>query len=231
MITAILTIDDVPSRNTPAIVDYLNSKEITAVMFAVGKNIEKYRDNAIYALRHGMILGNHTYSHPYCSRIAFEEVIEEIEKNEKILDGIYKDAGVIRRYKPFRFPYGDKGGENKKALQSYLRKNGFSKLNDSQIPFKWWREGELSTDIDTFWTYDVAEYNIRTGSSFTEEDVYKRMDAESPQNGGELFKDGNSNIILLHAHDETEEMVPEYYRKYLDYILERGVQFLKPEFF
>ena len=34
MIHAILTIDDIASANTPAIVDYLNDKGITALMFA-----------------------------------------------------------------------------------------------------------------------------------------------------------------------------------------------------
>ena len=38
---AILTIDDVPSNNTKAIVDYLNEKDITVVMFAVGELLEK----------------------------------------------------------------------------------------------------------------------------------------------------------------------------------------------
>ena len=42
MIHAILTIDDVASANTPAIVDYLNDKGITALMFAVGENVEHW---------------------------------------------------------------------------------------------------------------------------------------------------------------------------------------------
>ena len=29
-------------------------------MFAVGQNVEKYYDNAVYALQHGMIVGNHS---------------------------------------------------------------------------------------------------------------------------------------------------------------------------
>ena len=37
MIRALLTIDDVSSNNTPAIVDYLNAKNIPAIMFMVGQ--------------------------------------------------------------------------------------------------------------------------------------------------------------------------------------------------
>lgn len=230
MINAVLTIDDVSSANTPAIVDYLNSKGITALMFAVGENVEKYYDNAIYALKKGMILGNHSYSHPAFSRLSLEEGIENIEKNEAVLDKLYRDADVERKYRPFRFPYGDKGGQNKDALQAYLRDKKFSKLKDTQLTYEWWGERGLDKDIDTFWTFDFAEYNIRPGSEFTEKDVWKRIEDLDPPYGAALLQDGNSHFILLHAHDETEELVPEYYKKFIDFLLEKGVVFNKPEF-
>ncbi|MBR4343550.1 MAG: polysaccharide deacetylase family protein [Lachnospiraceae bacterium] len=230
MINAVLTIDDVASANTPAIVDYLNAHEITALMFAVGENIEKYYDNAVYALKNGMILGNHSYSHPAFSKLSIEEAMEDIEKNEAVLEKLYEDAGVERKYRPFRFPYGDKGGANKEALQKFLRDKGFSKLKDTQLPYAWWKEKGLDKDIDTFWTFDFAEYNIRQGSGFTEEDVWKRINNMNPSYGAALLKEGNSHFLLLHAHDETEELVPEYYKKFIDYLLEKGVVFTKPEF-
>ena len=65
MIKAILTIDDIASSNTPALVDYLVFRGIKALMFAEGAHIEKYPDNVIYALQHGMVVGNHSYSHPF----------------------------------------------------------------------------------------------------------------------------------------------------------------------
>ena len=231
MIHAILTIDDIASKNTPAIVDYLNEKNITALMFAVGENVERYYDNAIYALKHGMIVGNHSYSHPFFSQISFEEAVQEIEKNEELLDKLYKDSGVERKYRPVRFPYGDKGGENKAALQAYFKENGFNKLKDTQLPYEWWKEKGLSEEIDTFWTFDFAEYNIRTGSEFTVEDVWKRINDLSPESGAALLEDNGSHILLLHAHDETEELVPEYYKQFIDYLLEKGVIFDTPEFF
>ncbi len=156
MIHAILTIDDIASANTPAIVDYLNDKGITALMFAVGENVERYYDNAIYALQHGMIVGNHSYSHPAFSEITVEEAIEEISKNEAVLDKLYADAGVERKYRPFRFPYGNRGGANAAALQEYFRTNGFDKLKDTQIPYAFWKEQGLDRNIDTLWTFDFA---------------------------------------------------------------------------
>ncbi len=227
---AILTIDDVPSNNTRAIVDCLNKKDITAVMSAQGDRLERMPENAIYALQHGMILGNHSYSHPNFSALTIEESREEIEKCEEQLERVYKMAGVERKYRPFRFPYGDKGGQNKDALQEFLKQKGFDKLDDSQIPYTWWKESGLDRDIDTLWTFDFAEYNIRQGSDFTLDDVFKRVNDQNPASGAAILADGGYHIILLHAHDETEEMVPEYYRRFIEYLLEHGVTFDRPQF-
>lgn len=227
---AILTIDDVPSNNTKAIVDYLNEKDITAVMFAEGDRLERMPENAIYALQHGMIIGNHSYSHPNFSSLTIEESREEIEKCEEQLERVYKMAGVERKYRPFRFPYGDKGGQNKNALQELLIQKGFDKLDDSQIPYTWWKESGLDRDIDTLWTFDFAEYNIRQGSGFTLDDVFKRVNDQNPASGAAILADGGFHFILLHAHDETEELVPEYYRLFIEYLLEHGVTFERPQF-
>ena len=230
MIRALLTIDDIASENTPAIVDYLKKNNIPALMFAWGEHIEEHHDNAIYALKNGMIVGNHSYSHPAFSSLTFDQAVEEIERNDRLLDKLYKDAGVERIYRPFRFPYGDKGGKIKDALQDYLRKNGFDKVSDTKLTYGWWKEYGLDKDIDTLWTFDFAEYQIRKDSGFTKEDVFKKMEDPAPGNGAALFAEGSSHILLLHAHDETEEMVPEYYKLFLDRLIEKGVIFEKPDF-
>ena len=231
MIHAVLTIDDLPSKNTRAIVDYLNSKDIQALMFVVGGWFPGSRENAVYALQHGMILGNHSFTHPFFSELSREECIEEIEKNEEFLDKLYEDAGVERRFRPFRFPYGDKGGKNKEFLQEYLKDRHFNKVTDTSFDFPFWKDMGLDKDIDTFWTFDFGEYNIRKGSGFTEEDVFKRVEDPDPEDGVNVLEDGRHHLLLLHAHDETEELVPEYYKHFIDYLLDKGYVFDRPEFF
>ena len=136
MIKALLTIDDVSSANTPAIVDYLCEKNIPAIMFMVGEWAEGHPDELVYALRHGMIVGNHSYTHPHFSEISFEECKHEIEKNEEVLNRFYEKAGFERKFRPFRFPYGDKGGENKSLIQSYLAEKGFDKVKNTELDRK-----------------------------------------------------------------------------------------------
>ena len=230
MNSALLTIDDISSKNTPAIVDYLKEKQIKAILFATGENVERYYDEAINALKSGMIVGNHSYSHPAFSTLTWEECVEEIEKCETILDKLYKDSGIERTFKPFRFPFGDKGGENKAAMQKLFREKGFHKVDDRHITYPWWKENGLNEDIDTFWTFDFGEYNIRQGSGFTKESVWERMHNPNPASGAVLFAENNRHILLLHAHDETEELLPEYYKLFIEHLLENGVTFEEPRF-
>ncbi len=230
MIQAMLTIDDIPSKNTRSITDYLTENGIRAILFAVGEKAEQDPDSCAYAIQHGMIVGNHSYSHPHFSDLSVEEGIREIEKCEAVLDRVYEMAGTKRVFRPFRFPYGDKGGKNKEALQTYLRENRFSKVKDTQIPYAWWHENGLDQDIDTLWTFDFAEYNIRPGSGFTLTDVWNRIRDMDPRSGGALLAPEGRHILLLHAHDETDELVPGYYRLFLDELQKKKVEFVKPAF-
>lgn len=230
MSRAILTIDDISSRNTKEIVDFLCGKGITAVMFATGANVEKFYDEAVYAVQKGMIVGNHSYSHEAFSSLSLEEGIKDIEKCENVLDKLYKDSGVERRYRPFRFPFGDKGGENREGLQKYLKEKGFDKLDDTMIPYAWWRESHAKNDIDTFWTFDFEEYRLPWNDGFTRESVLNKMENPNPQYGAALYGDGNCHFILMHAHDETDAVWPGYYKEMIERAAANGVVFEKPEF-
>ena len=50
MIRALLTIDDVSSQNTPAIVDYLCEKEIPAILFMIGKKAENLKNQGFVSV-------------------------------------------------------------------------------------------------------------------------------------------------------------------------------------
>lgn len=231
MIRALLTIDDIASKNTPAIIDYLEEMKIPVLMFAWGENVERQHDEALYAVKKGIIVGNHSYSHPHFSEISYDECVKEIERCENVLDDLYKVAGIERRYRPFRFPYGDKGGDNKERLQKYLSDQGFNKVDDTDISYTWWKTDGFDKDIDTYWTFDFTEYNIRPDSGFTLDDVFNRMHNISQDLRAPLYAEDSYHMLLLHAHDETEELEPKYYKRILDELIEKGVVFVEPKFF
>ena len=51
MNTVLLTIDDFSSKNTPAMVDYFREKGITVLFFATGENVERFYEEAKYAVK------------------------------------------------------------------------------------------------------------------------------------------------------------------------------------
>jgi peptidoglycan/xylan/chitin deacetylase (PgdA/CDA1 family) len=199
-------------------------------MFAEGARVERFYEEALYAVKSGMIVGNHSYSHPAFSSISIEQCVEEIEKCEQVLDKLYADAGVERKFRPFRFPYGDKGGEKKDALQNYFIEKGFHKVDDTQIPYAWWKEYGMNQDVDTFWTFDFEEYRLYQDETFTKQSIWNKMNNKEPKSGAVLFAEDNHHIILLHAHDETEEIFPKYYKEFIERCLDRGLTFGDPGF-
>lgn len=216
MSKAYLTIDDVTSVNTPNIIDYLYKKGITPILFSVGQNIEAHWDDAMYALKKGAIIGNHSYSHPHFSNLALSECFSEIEKQEAILNALYQAAGV--------------GGKNKEELQNYLKKSHFCRIDDSHINFDWYKENALNSDIDVFWTFDFAEYKVQENNGYTYESILHKIHDNNPATGGALLEENSCHIILIHDHIETEKVMPNYFEKIIDYTIASGVEFIKPQF-
>lgn len=230
MSQAYLTIDDISTENTPILMDYLNEKGITPILFSVGENVEAHWEEAQYALEKGAIIGNHSYTHPHFSELSLSECINQIEKQEDILNKLYLSAGIERTYKILRFPYGDKGGKNKDALQKYLKDNNFCRIDDSNINFDWYQESALNTDIDIFWTFDFAEYMLKDKNGYTYQSILERIHDNNPSTGGDLLNKNSHHIILIHDHIETEKFLPNYFKKLIDYVIASGVEFIQPKF-
>lgn len=228
MSTAYLTIDDGPTKNTREIMDFLISKHITPIMFFWGISLEEERANGIYAIRKGAIVGNHSHSHPHFSDLTLAECINEIELQENALNCLYRDAGVERKYKIFRFPYGDKGGKNKDGIQNYLKENGFCQIDLQPITYEWYHQDLHSQDCDIYWTFDFEEYRLQYENSFSYEHILAHMHEVSPHTGGSLVNPQDCNIILIHDHPQTDAIVPGYFYDLINRAIELGVQFITP---
>ncbi|MFW6361993.1 MAG: polysaccharide deacetylase family protein [Spirochaetota bacterium] len=222
----VLTIDDGPTEITPQIVDFLRAKEIKAVMFFPGDKMEQRPEVVKYAMRAGMDIGNHSYSHPYFSELSFEECAEQILRTEDILNRIYESLaaeGIARRHKVFRFPYGDKGGEHKDRLQDLLEKSGFENLA-LYIDHAWYTEAGMERDRDIYWTFDYKDYKISNPEhEFELDDVWAHM-AEDLQ--AEL----SNEILLFHDHIVTNEKYPRYYEQLIHRTESMGLVFTQPSY-
>ncbi len=104
-----LTIDDSPSDNMGTLLDFLEEKNIPALFFCRGDCLEKTPQDAVLAVQKGFVLANHTHSHHRSSEKTFDWIVADIERCERLLENIYKEAGVPQPGKYFRFPHVDRG--------------------------------------------------------------------------------------------------------------------------
>ncbi len=114
-----LTIDDSPTNHTDQLTDWLSARGIPAVLFCIGSSYQDLHltcqgmtqlpDPIIRAIQKGFVIGNHTWSHRRASTLRLDEIIEEIEKTEKVIDDLYRRAGRGRPAKLLRFPHIDRG--------------------------------------------------------------------------------------------------------------------------
>lgn len=227
MSRAILTIDDAPTKLTPRIIDYLRSKNITPVINFIGESVEGCFNEAVYTVKSGVTIGNHSFSHPHFSELSLQECRDEILQTEQEIDRVYKAAGMKRVHRVFRFPYGDKGGSQSDLIQKMLREEfQFEKLDDSEIKFPYWNH----TDINMSWTFDFVEYQLAWNNGFTWDSIVKHIHEEHPEMGDSLLGKEKTNILLMHDHEETNQCLEKYYEKIIDYVLSRDVEFVEPQF-
>jgi peptidoglycan/xylan/chitin deacetylase (PgdA/CDA1 family) len=131
-----MTIDDAPSDYMPLVLSNLGKNN--AVFFVYGEQVyPRRRYMMAQALASGNILGNHSFLHHHYSGMPLNEIKKDIEKTDKLIEELYKEAGIPRRHKLIRFPYIDSGyykdergdyrGTKEKEAQvlAFVRKAGY----------------------------------------------------------------------------------------------------------
>ena len=183
---AYLTIDDAPTEDMKEKIDFLDSKGIKAIWFCVGKNLEKFPEQAIYAIKKGHIIGNHSYSHPRFSNISVEEAKNQIKKTDELIENMYKKAEVSRPVKIFRFPHLDNGikteyskcdweDENVKEIQEFLKDLGYKQPKFENINYKWFKKAGFDKCINVDCSYDTFDWCLKEN---TEKFGYKDLTEE-----------------------------------------------------
>ena len=107
-----LTFDDAPTDHSSELLDYLQSKDIKASFFCIGKNIEGREDIIKRMHEEGHLIGNHSFSHKWT--VGFKStssIAKEIRRTNAIISNI---TGEEVRF--FRPPFGVTNPNIAKAL-------------------------------------------------------------------------------------------------------------------
>ncbi|MDD7921229.1 polysaccharide deacetylase family protein [Actinomycetospora callitridis] len=97
-----LSFDDGPDpTTTPRLAEILTAHRARGTFFVVGAIAAAHPD-IIRRLRvDGMIVGNHSYDHPFLDQLGADDVRRELQETNDVLDGLAGPAPVL-----FRPPYG-----------------------------------------------------------------------------------------------------------------------------
>ncbi|MFC5451813.1 polysaccharide deacetylase family protein [Paenibacillus aestuarii] len=109
------TFDDGPNPlYTPQVLDIFKDARGKATFYMIGEQIEKYPDIAKSVHTEGHEIGNHTYSHPYLTKLSEEERMDELLRTQKLIKAI---TGAESR--TFRPPYLDCNEQVERAAASF----------------------------------------------------------------------------------------------------------------
>ncbi len=123
----VLTFDDGPHlRYTPRILEILKNNGVKGVFFEIGSNIGTFKEDGTVRLTKasqvskevaasGFCLGNHSYSHPFLTKLADKDLTNEIERTNKLLAEVTDTPVTL-----FRPPY---GAQNEKVIEAIRAHN------------------------------------------------------------------------------------------------------------
>jgi peptidoglycan/xylan/chitin deacetylase (PgdA/CDA1 family) len=98
-----LTFDDGPNpASARPLLDALAKNGATATFFIWGVHAQQNPELLVSVREAGMAIGNHTYTHPYLTRIGPLAAYDEIERTQQIIQAITGQTPTL-----FRPPYGD----------------------------------------------------------------------------------------------------------------------------
>lgn len=213
MPTGYLTIDDAPSADLPEKLSILDSFDVPTLFFCEGRRLSDYPDHARQAVEAGFSLGNHTYSHRRSSELSVDEFRNELARTESLLNDVYDQTTVTRPARMFRFPYGDRGGDQSGRFQEILEHWGFRPPDPTHIGYEWYQERHAD-GYDWYWTWGVEDWNIASGAK-----LRARVDSASDR-----LQRASADIVLF--HDDSNS--PAMFECFIERLRAHGVELADP---
>lgn len=96
-----LTFDDGPTNHTSQILELLFKYDSAATFFVVGSRVNNYPNVMRRIVETGSEVANHTWSHPFLTRLSSSQIFNEIESTNRV---IHSSVGVTPTL--IRPPYG-----------------------------------------------------------------------------------------------------------------------------
>jgi peptidoglycan/xylan/chitin deacetylase (PgdA/CDA1 family) len=96
-----LTFDDGPGRYTPAVLDVLARRNVTATFFVTGQQVDARPHLVARAVREGHAIANHTYGHERLTALSNSRIVGTVDRAERAI--VRAGGPSLRLVRP---PYG-----------------------------------------------------------------------------------------------------------------------------
>lgn len=238
--TIFLTCDDGPEDDFIEKINYLDSKGIKAIWFCIGEKIKENMEGIVHAIKSGHIIANHSFTHPFFSKLSIDKARDQLLKTEKQIEKAYKLAGIKQPFKAFRFPYYDLGDnaddifpplmDGKKTIQyqELLKELGFICPDFYGIRYKWYDDFGFRDTKSVECTLDFDDWEINSDADDIDETyntVLGRLDRDEPDKGYGLHSGDSNEILLLHTFVELK-----YFKGIIEKVLKSDIEFKLPKF-
>lgn len=120
------------AENTEKLLKIFADNDIDITFFFAGYWLKKYPDLVKKIALAGHEVGNHTYTHPHCSKLSAEKITEELEKTSDLIEELIGKRPVF-----FRPPFGDYNNQVIETAQN----NGYQVIQWSVDSLDWQEPG------------------------------------------------------------------------------------------
>lgn len=183
--TALLTFDDGPTAQTPAVLDALKAKGVKAVFFVTGYGAKQHPEMLERIHQEGHILGIHTMSHHNLTKLTREQQRQEIQP---LAEQIEKVTGKKARY--IRPPFGAYNDE----LLSLLKEMDLELINWSVGSLDW--EGVVDGYKDPQRVVADVDAQLHKGAVILMHDTMKHTTQAVPMVIDRLRAEGYEFVLL-----------------------------------
>jgi peptidoglycan/xylan/chitin deacetylase (PgdA/CDA1 family) len=122
----------------PGIIQVLKDQGVPATFFLTGEFVEDFPESVRLIIEGDYVIGSHSYSHPYFTKIDDATIREELEKTETLL----RKEGAPDPRPLFRPPYGDRNEHVLRVLAAEGYLSIFWTIDTID-----WREGRTVEEI------------------------------------------------------------------------------------
>jgi peptidoglycan/xylan/chitin deacetylase (PgdA/CDA1 family) len=201
-VNSLLT-EKLSKMKVPAI-GFVNEKKIVSRPDEIGQ-----RTNLLNIwLSHGLMLGNHTYSHMNLEKNSTKDFEDDVVKGETISAGLLRKRGLKLHY--FRFPYLSMGRDasSKAEVCSFLKQRGYDIVPVS-ISADDWMFAAVYTRARLQGDYALMKQVVKSYLQYTKDVLLQVEKSRSSEAGGAPKLP--AQIMLLHCNylnaDHLQELI------------------------